>query len=100
MRFPVARERSVETDDARGSTFFDPFDQVVTAPNAKPAKTDEAKFVTTAFAQVRDAFEGLDVIIEGRVDKDADLQVGTFGLPPIVKAVDQRFEARERQAAA
>jgi hypothetical protein len=41
----------------------------------------------------------LDVVVEGRADKDADLQIGAFGLPPIVKAVDQRFETRERQAA-
>jgi hypothetical protein len=100
MRSAISRERGVETDDAGGSAVFDPFDQVLATPDAQPAEIDEAKLGATAFAQARDTLQGLDVVVEKRADKDADLQIGAFGLPPIVKAVDQRFETRERQATA
>jgi hypothetical protein len=58
------------------------------------------ELVAAPFAQPGDPLLGLDVVIEGRADENADIEIGAFGQPPIVEAMNELLEARKGQRAA
>jgi hypothetical protein len=95
MGFAAAGERGMKTDDAEGAPFFDPLGHLVTMPEAQPAEIDKAELGPSPLAQPRDALQNFHVVVKGRADKNADIEVGALGLPPIVEAVHEGFETRE-----
>ncbi|HJU16768.1 MAG TPA: hypothetical protein VJ770_09890 [Stellaceae bacterium] len=100
VRFAIAGERGVEADDAGFPSFLDPRDQLVAAPDAEAAEIDDLEFPAAPLAQPGDALQGFGVVIGGRADKDADVEIGPLGQPPIVETVHECLKAGKRQAAA
>jgi hypothetical protein len=61
---------------------------------------EDAECCAAPLAQRRNALQRLDVAIEGRPDKDADLKIAPLRLLPISEPAHQLFEPRKRQRAA
>jgi hypothetical protein len=100
MGVAATRERSVEADNTGGPTLLEPGDELFAAPDAQPAEIEDAEFCAAPLAQARDALQRIDIVVEGRSDKDPDLKIALRCLLPIVEPMHQLFEPSKRQRAA
>src|SRR5262249_18520661 len=96
-----ACQRGMKTRYAGCSAFFEPFDQGLTRPDAKPAEVKDLKLGPTPGMKSYNTLQGLEIVIKGRTHKNPDLQVVTAArFLPIVEAMNKLLEAGERQRAA
>src|ERR1700739_4971835 len=101
MRSGAARQRGVKANNTGCPALLQPRDEFVAAPDAQPAEIEDLELASTTLAQARDAFQGLDVVIEGRAHEDPDFEVvAMLRLLPVVKAMHQLLEPWKRQGAA
>ena len=78
-----------------------PGGQRVALPDSYPAEIEYLKLAAAPGAQTADAPEGLEIVVEGRTDENADLEIiATSHLLPIIKPVNKPFEAPKRKGAA
>ncbi len=92
-----ARKRRVQSDNAGVLAFLKPGGQFIAAAYAEPTEIDDAEFRAAPLVQPRNALQRFQVVIERRADKDANLQLGTLSLPPVVKPVHKLLETAEWQ---
>ena len=101
MNFAAAGQRGVKSRYAGCSAFFHPFGQGLARPNAKSAEVKDLKLGPTPGMKSCNTLQGLKIVIKGRTDENANLQVVTAArLLPIVEAMNELLEAVERQRAA
>ena len=66
----------MKADDAGGSAFLQPFGQRGSLPDAQPAEIEDLKLGPASCVQSGDTVQGLDIVIKGRADEDADPEIG------------------------
>jgi hypothetical protein len=95
----ISRERGVQPGDPRVPPFFKPGDQLLALADAQPTEIDDAESCAAPLPQPRHSCQCLDIVIEGRSDKDPDFQIGPLRLPPVMKPVHELLETGKRQTA-
>ena len=100
VRGVAAGERRVEPDDAGRTALIDPDTERIRIADAQAAKIEDFKRQALSGTNPAYTFKCIDVVIERRADKDADVEIVAARGFPVMEAMNKPLEARERQRAA